>query len=246
MDKVLWTAMGGADQMMQAQAVASHNLANASTTGYRADLHAFSSYLVQGSGFPTRIAVVNQSTGFDPRQGAFEQTERPLDVAIQGDGWIAVQATDGTEAYTRAGALHVSPDGTLETAGGLAVLGDGGPISLPPATRIEIGSDGSITVVPEGLGPEASAAVARIKLVKPDPATLAKGADGLMHLPGGATAPSDPTVTVASGSLESSNVSIADSLVEMIQISREFELQVRLMRTAGENDEAAQQLVRAA
>jgi flagellar basal-body rod protein FlgF len=246
MDKLLWTAMGGADQMLQAQAVASHNLANGSTTGYRADLHAFSSFLVQGPGFPTRIGVVNQSTGFDPRQGSFEQTGRPLDVAIQGEGWLAVQAPDGTEAYTRAGALHVSPEGTLETANGLAVLGDGGPISLPPATRIEIGSDGTISVVPEGLGPEAAAAVGRIKLVKPDAAQLSKGPDGLMRLPGGATAPADATVTVASGTLESSNVSIAESLVEMIQISREFELQVRLMRTAGDNDEAAQQLLRAA
>src|SRR5262245_28489530 len=153
MDKLLWTAMGGADQMMKAQAVASHNLANGSTTGYRADLHAFSSYLVQGSGFPTRVGVVNQSTGFDPRSGSYEQTDRPLDIAVQGDGWIAVQAADGTEGYTRAGALHVNPDGTLETGNGLAVLGDGGPISLPPATRIEIGSDGTISVVPEGLGP---------------------------------------------------------------------------------------------
>jgi flagellar basal-body rod protein FlgF len=246
MDKVLWTAMGGADQMMQAQAVASHNLANASTTGFRADLHAFSSYLVQGPGFPTRIAVVHESEGFDPRQGAFEQTERPLDVAIQGDGWLAVLADDGTEAYTRAGSLHVSPEGTLETANGHAVMGDGGPISLPPSTRLEIGGDGTITVVPEGLGPEAAAAVARLKLVKPASGELAKGADGLMRMRDGSTAAADPTVSVASGALESSNVSIAESMIEMIQISREFELQVRLMRTAGENDEAAQQLLRAA
>lgn len=246
MDKVLWTAMGGADQMMQAQAVASHNLANASTTGFRADLHAFSSYLVQGPGFPTRVGVVHQATGFDPRQGSLEQTGRALDVAIQGEGWLAVQAADGTEAYTRAGSLRVSADGVLETASGLAVLGDGGPISLPPSSRLEVGADGTLSIVPEGLGPETAAAVARLKLVKPDAAELHKGADGLMRLPGGATAPADATVTVTSGALESSNVSIAESMIEMIQISREFELQVRLMRTAGENDEAAQQLLRAA
>ncbi len=246
MDKVLWTAMSGADQMMQAQSVAAHNLANASTTGFRADLHAFSSYLVRGPGFATRVGVVHQAAGFDPRQGPLEQTGRPLDVAIQGDGWLAVQAADGTEAYTRAGALHINPDGLLETAGGLPVLGDGGPISLPPSSRVEVGSDGTLTVVPEGLGPEAAAAVARLKLVKPDAAALQKGADGLMRLPDGQTAPADATVAVASGALESSNVSIAESMIEMIQISREFELQVRLMRTAGENDEAAQQLLRAA
>jgi flagellar basal-body rod protein FlgF len=246
MDKLLWTAMGGADQMMQAQAVASHNLANASTTGFRADLHAFSSYLVRGPGFPARVAVVHQATGFDPRQGSLQQTGRALDVAIQGEGWLAVQAADGTEAYTRAGSLRINAGGVLETAGGLAVLGDSGPISLPPASQVMVGADGTLSVVPEGLGPEAAAAVARLKLAKPDPAQLHKGADGLMRLPGGATAPADATVTVTSGALESSNVSIAESMIEMIQIAREFELQVRLMRTAGENDEAAQQLLRAA
>jgi flagellar basal-body rod protein FlgF len=246
MDKLLWTSMGGADQMMQAQGVAAHNLANASTTGFRADLHAFSSYLVQGSGFPTRVGVVHQATGFDPREGALQQTGRPLDVAIQGDGYLAVQARDGTEAYTRAGELRINPDGLLETAGGLPVLGDGGPISLPPSSRVEVGADGTITVVPEGLGPEAAAAVARIKLVRPDAPALRKGADGLLRLPEGQAAPADADVRVTSGALESSNVSIAESMIEMIQISREFELQVRLMRTAAENDEASQQLLRAA
>ena len=246
MDKLLWTSMSGADQMMQAQGVAAHNLANASTTGFRADLHAFSSYLVQGSGFPTRVGVVHQATGFDPREGALQQTGRPLDLAVQGDGYLAVQARDGTEAYTRAGELRINPDGLLETAGGLPVLGDGGPISLPPSSRVEIGADGTITVVPEGLGPEAAAAVARVKLVRPDAALLGKGADGLLRLPEGQTAPADADVRVTSGALESSNVSIAESMIEMIQISREFELQVRLMRTAAENDEASQQLLRAA
>jgi len=245
MDKLLWTSMSGADQMMQAQGVAAHNLANASTTGFRADLHAFSSYVVQGSGFPTRVGVVHQATGFDPREGALQQTGRPLDVAVQGDGYLAVQARDGTEAYTRAGELRINPDGLLETAGGLPVLGDGGPISLPPSSRVEIGADGTITVVPEGLGPEAAAAVARVKLVRPDAALLSKGADGLLRLPEGQSAPADADVRVTSGALESSNVSIAESMIEMIQISREFELQVRLMRTAAENDEASQQLLRA-
>ncbi|MBM4063880.1 MAG: flagellar basal body rod protein FlgF, partial [Planctomycetes bacterium] len=212
----------------------------------RADLHAFSSYLVQGSGFPTRVGVVHQATGFDPREGALQQTGRPLDVAIQGAGYLAVQARDGTEAYTRAGELRINPDGLLETAGGLPVLGDGGPISLPPSSRVEVGADGTITVVPEGLGPEAAAAVARIKLVRPDAAALRKGADGLLRLPEGQAAPADADVRVASGALESSNVSIAEAMIEMIQISREFELQVRLMRTAAENDEAAQQLLRSA
>jgi len=245
MDKLLWTSMSGADQMMQAQGVAAHNLANASTTGFRADLHAFSSYVVQGSGFPTRVGVVHQATGFDPREGALQQTGRPLDVAVQGDGYLAVQARDGTEAYTRAGELRINPGGLLETAGGLPVLGDGGPISLPPSSRVEIGADGTITVVPEGLGPEAAAAVARVKLVRPDAALLSKGADGLLRLPEGQSAPADADVRVTSGALESSNVSIAESMIEMIQISREFELQVRLMRTAAENDEASQQLLRA-
>ncbi len=246
MDRMLWVAMGGADQMLQAQGVVAHNLANASTQGYRAELHAFSSYLVQGPGYPTRVNVVDQQLGFDPRHGAMQDSGRSLDLAISGDGWIAVQAEDGTEAYTRAGSLRVNALGVLETAMGRPVLGDSGPVSVPPFSQIEVGGDGTVSVVSLGLGPETMAAVARIKLTNPAHSQMHKGGDGLMRMRDGSTAPADATVRVIGGVLEASNVNVADALVEMIQIARQFEMQVRLMSAAKENDASAQLLIRAA
>lgn len=245
MDRMLWVAMTGADQLMDAQSIVSHNLANASTHGYRADLHAFSSYLVEGPGFPTRINAVAEQLGFDPRIGMLQETGRPLDVAIRGDGYLAVQSLDGSEAYTRAGNLRVSASGMLETANGLAVLGDSGPVTIPPADQVAIGSDGTVSVVAEGLGPETLAAIGRMRLVNPPQEQLVKGADGLLRMRDGSTAPADAAVRLANGALESSNVNMAETLVEMIQISRQYEMQVRLMSTADQNDSALQQLLRA-
>lgn len=245
MDRMLWVAMTGADQLMDAQSIVSHNLANASTHGYRADLHAFSSYLVEGPGFPTRINAVAEQLGFDPRIGMLQETGRALDVAIRGDGYLAVQSLDGSEAYTRAGNLRVSASGVLETANGLAVLGDSGPVTIPPADQVAIGSDGTVSVVAEGLGPETLAAIGRMRLVNPPPEQLVKGADGLLRMRDGSTAPADAAVRLANGALESSNVNMAETLVEMIQISRQYEMQVRLMSTADQNDSALQQLLRA-
>lgn len=246
MDRMLWVATTGAAELLEAQATVAHNLANASTDGYRADLHAFSSYLVQGPGFPTRVNAVNQPLGFDPRIGTLQPTGRDLDIAIRGDGWIAVQAPDGTEAYTRAGSLRRTATGLLETAQGHPVLGDGGPLTLPALQQLEIGGDGTLSIVPEGLGPETVAAVARLKLVNPPADQLAKGPDGLMRMKDGTTAPADASVRVVSGVVESSNVNVAETLVEMIEIARQYELQVRMMDTAKQTDQAAQQLLRAA
>ncbi len=243
MDRLLYVAMGGASEMLEAQAVISHNLANASTTGFRQDLHAFSSYLVQGPGYGTRVSVVGEQLGFDPRSGALQETGRALDVAVHGQGYLAVQAADGTEAYTRAGNLRVSAGGVLETATGLPVLGDGGPVTLPPFTQVGIGPDGTVSVVPEGLGAEALVQVARLRLVNPAQADLVKGADGLLRLREGGQAAPDAAVRIAGGTLESSNVNTAEALVEMIQVSRAFEMQVRLMNTASETDAALQQLL---
>lgn len=245
MDRMLWVAMGGASQMLEAQAVVSHNLANASTTGFRADLHAFSSYLVQGPGHATRVNVVGEQRGFDPRSGALQETGRALDVAIHGRGWLAVQATDGGEAYTRAGNLRVTASGVLETATGQPVLGDGGPVTLPPFSQVAIAPDGTVSVVPQGLGAESLVAVGRLRLVDPPGEQLVKGPDGLMRLRDGGQAPADASVRLASGALESSNVNVAETLVEMIQVSRAFEMQVRLMNAADDNDSALQQLLRA-
>ncbi len=246
MDRLLYVAMGGAKQLLDAQGIVSHNLANASTHGYRADLHAFSSYLVQGPGYGTRVNVVAEQLGFDPRPGVRQETGRALDVAIDGAGWLAVQAPDGREAYTRAGNLRVNPSGVLETAAGHPVLGDTGPMTLPAFDQMAIGPDGTVTVVPEGLGPESLVQVGRLKLVDPPVEDLVKGVDGLVHLREGAPLPpADAAVRVAGGALEASNVNVAEALVEMIQVARAFEMQVRLMNTANDNDSALQQLLRA-
>lgn len=235
--------MTGAKQAFATQTMVSHNIANAATTGFRADLHAMQSRPVLGAGYPTRVNALVAQGGWDRSQGAQEATGRDLDVAIMGQGFIAVQAADGSEAYTRAGDLQLDEEGRLMTGTGHPVLGQQGPITLPASTAIQIGTDGTISVVAQGQGPETVGAVERIKLVKPDTAQLGKGPDGLMRLPGGATAPADAGVRLISGSIESSNVNIPGALVDMIEISRYYETQVRLMNVVNENAATTQRLV---
>lgn len=245
MDRSLYVAMTGAAQTMRAQAEVAHNLANASTSGFKAELSAFRSVPVLGDGERSRINAVAQGSGWDLSAGPQITTGRDLDVAVQGQGWIAVQAPDGSEGYTRAGGLQISADGLLTTAAGQPVLGDGGPISVPPYTQLSIGDDGTVSVVPQGQGPDTLAVVGRIKLVNPEPAQLVKGGDGMMHLAGGGSAPADAGVRVASGVIESSNVNPSEQLVRMIELARQFEMQVRGIRTADDNARAATQLLQA-
>ena len=244
MDRFLYISMSGATETMRAQTANNHNLANASTTGFRADLSAFQTRNVAGSGYASRAYATNATTGFDESQGALVQTGRDLDIGIQGDGWIAVQARDGTEAYTRAGDLRVDPSGILMTGAGHPVLGDSGPLSVPPNSSVLVGSDGTVSIVVLGQGPETTASVGRIKLVKPPLSDVQRGEDGLFRMRAGGTAPADASVHVASGVLESSNVNIADAMVNMIELSRQFDLQVKSMRTAEENAATAAQLLR--
>jgi len=244
MDKLLYIAMSGAKETLRAQAVNNHNLANASTTGFRADLSAFQSRAVVGSGYASRVYATNATTGWDSTVGAQISTGRDLDVAIQGDGFIAVQGRDGREAYTRAGDLRVDPNGQLLTGTGLPVLGDGGPVSVPPNVSLSIAPDGTISIVPLGQGPETTASIGRIKLVNPARESLDRGADGLFRVRDGSDAPSDASVRVASGVIESSNVNTADAMVNMIELARQFELQVKAIRSAEENGAASAQLLR--
>lgn len=244
MDRMLYVAMTGAKQLMQAQTLVAHNLANVATNGFRADLARFTAQPIQGAGFPSRVNTVAAGIGFDASQGALQETGRALDIAIEGAGYIAVQAPDGTEAYTRGGTLNVNALGLLETQRGELVLGDNGPLAVPPHTQISIGADGTVAIVPQGQGAETLAQVGRLKLVNPDPAALEKRADGLIRLSGGAVAEADASVTVVSGFIEASNVSMAGSMIDMIEIAREFELAVRLMRSADENAERAASVVR--
>ncbi|MCC6625757.1 MAG: flagellar basal body rod protein FlgF, partial [Chloroflexi bacterium] len=172
MDRLVYVAMSGAKETLRAQAANNHNLANASTTGFRADLSAFQSQAVAGDGLPSRVYAVATSVGWDPGGGALEQTGRDLDVAVQGAGWLAVQAPDGTEAYTRAGDLRVDGAGLLQTGAGHPVLGDGGPIAVPPHAAIAVARDGSVSIVPLGQGARTVAIVGRIRLVNPPAETL--------------------------------------------------------------------------
>ncbi len=243
MDDLVYVAMTGAKQTEIAQAVNSNNLANASTTGFRADLHAFSSLPVEGFGEPTRVNAVAESYGTDFRQGAIASTGRDLDVALQGEGFIAVQAPDGSEAYTRAGDLRVNSVGVMTTGAGHPVLGDGGPVAVPPHASITVGADGTISIQPLGQGPETLATVDRIRLVKPDVSLLEKGGDGLLRLPEGETVEADAAVRLTSGALETSNVNVAQTLVNMIELARRYELQVKVMTTAAEDADKAAQLL---
>ena len=244
MDKLLYVAMTGAKETLRAQAANSHNLANASTTGFRADMSAFQSRAVAGSGYASRVYATNGTTGWDSTVGAQISTGRDLDVAIQGDGFIAVQGRDGREAYTRAGDLHVDPNGQLLNGSNLPVLGDGGPISVPPNSSLAIAADGSISIVPLGQSATTTATIGRIKLVNAPAAQMDRGEDGLFRARDGQDLTADANVRVASGVLESSNVNAAESMVNMIELARNFELQVKAIRTAEDNSQAATQLLR--
>jgi flagellar basal-body rod protein FlgF len=246
MDRSLYVGMTGAAQIMQAQAVLAQNLANVSTAGFRADLHAISGVPIVGPGFGTRVNAVANLSGFSTETGPVSQTGAPLDVAVMGNGWLAVQAKDGTEAYTRGGDLHLTPDGMLVSATGLPVLGDGGPITIPPSDSVAIGSDGTVTIVPQGVGAKGASAIARLKLVNPPEAQLVKGQDGLVRTRDGIPAPADAAVQVQSGALEGSNVNAPRALVEMIELARLFDMQTRLMSSADQNAASAQKLLSAA
>ena len=243
MDRMLYIAMEGARQSLRSQAVNSNNLANVSTVGFRADLDSFTARQVHGPGFDSRAYATVQGQGIDLRQGNLQTTGRELDFAIRGEGWIAVQAPDGSEAYTRAGDLRVSETGLLTNGAGHAVLGNGGPIVLPPFEKLEIGEDGSITVLPLGQPATSMAILDRIKLVNPDPENLEKGPDGLIRTRDGSVAVADASVTLTSGTLEHSNVSVVESMVRMIELARQYEMQVKTMNTAKDNDAASARLL---
>lgn len=244
MDRLLYISTVGLTNIDQAQTARAHNLANVSTTGFRADLARVMATEVTGDGYRSRVYGVNEAGGVDMSYGSQTDTGRDLDVAINGDGLLSVRLPDGTEGYTRNGNLSLDPAGRLLSAEGFEVLGQGGPIALPPVESIVIGADGTLTVRPEGQGPESLVQLDRLKLVNPPVETLAKHPTGYLVIEGGAPAPVDPDVTVASGFLETSNVNAINELTEILSLSRQYELEVRMMRMAEENDEAASQLLR--
>ena len=243
MDKLLYVSMSGAQETLRAQAANNHNLANVSTTGFKADLSAFQSRAVSGPGYASRVYATDDTVGFDPSAGAQQATGNPLDVSVNGSGYIAVQDVTGNEAYTRAGDLHVDTNGQLLTATGLPVMGDDGPISVPPYQSITIGTDGSISIVPRGQSAQTNAIVGRIKLVNPSTDQLTRGADGLFHSTSPDPVAANSTTTVTPGTLESSNVNIASAMVNMIQLARQFDMQIKSLHTADENAQSATKLL---
>ena len=243
MDRGLYVAMTGAKQIMQAQAVNNHNIANLSTIGFRADTVAFDSEPIYGPGYATRVNAVAGDAGTDFSMGVMQNTSRDLDIAVNGKGFIAVRGTDGKEAYTRAGDLRVSPEGAVTTASGLAVLTESGPLVIPPSTQVTIGGDGTVSVVPQGSAPFAVTQVDRIKLVNPKTSDLQKGDDGLLRLKSGDKLKTDDSVSVTSGMLESSNVNAAQSLISMIELQRLYEFQIKSLNSTDQNEQSAERLM---
>ena len=243
MDRGLYVAMTGAKQIMQAQAVNNQNIANVNTTGFRADTVSFASLPVYGPGYATRVNAIAADSGTNFASGVLTSTSRSLDIAVNGKGFIAVQGADGKEAYTRAGDLRVTESGAVTTVTGHPVLSVTGPLNIPPSTQVTVGNDGTISVVPQGLSPAAQSQVDRIKLVNPPTADLQKGDDGLLRLKSGGTAKTDSTVTVASGMLESSNVNAAQSLVNMIELQRLYEFQIKSINSTDQNEQSAERLM---
>jgi len=242
-DKLIYVAMTGAAHIDRAQALHSNNLANVGTTGFRADLQQARSVQIYGDGYNGRVYALTEQPGNDFKQGPLVQTGRDLDVAITGDGFFAVQGPDGKEAYSRAGDFTLDSVGALRDGAGRAVLGEGGPISVPPHEKLYIGADGSVTIQSEGDGPEALVQLDRLKLVKPDKGALVKGDDGLMHATSGTKLPSNPNVALVSGMIEGSNVNAVDEMASILTLARQFDLEVRMMKSAEQNDEAASQLL---
>lgn len=244
MDRMLYVAMTGAKNTMLAQDINNNNLANINTTGFRADLASFQSVPVMGSGYPSRINSVVSGTNLDLAAGPLISTGRDLDVAVKGDGLIAVQAPDGSEAYTRAGDLQINSAGILTTAAGYPVMGNSGPIAIPPNEKLEIGADGTISIQPSGQTPNTLAVVDRIKLAKIPSDQLIKTNEGLLQTIAGNTLAADGSITLQSGVIESSNVNGIEVLTNMIELSRHYDAQVKLLKTAEDDDAAGAQLLR--
>jgi flagellar basal-body rod protein FlgF len=247
-DGIFYTAMSGAKQTLDSQAVISNNLANVSTAGFRAELSAMRAVPVQGdAALSTRVSVVGSTPGADFSPGPVTSTGRELDIALEGNGWLAVQGADGNEAYTRRGDLQLDGNGVL-LSGGLPVLGTGGPVIVPLGARLSIGSDGTVSAIGAGEDPDALVQVARLKLVSPEPGQLLRGVDGLFRPAPDANGDvpvlaQDENLRLVSGSLEGSNVSAIESMVAMIDNARRYDMQMKVITSADDNAQRANSLL---
>jgi flagellar basal-body rod protein FlgF len=244
MDRLIHTSLSAMRGAMARQTATANNLANANTVGFRAEYASIQPLWLQGGQFQGRAPASGQVINADMKAGAFIQTGRDLDVALQGDAMLGVQAADGEEAYTRRGDLMISQSGLLTTGDGVPVMGDGGPITLPPADKVQISADGKISIIPEGGDPNQPQEVGQLKIVTPTGSNIVKGLDGLFRVRGGGTLPSDPQGQVTAGALEQSNVNTSDALIQMIEASRAWETQVKLLTTAKDLDSSSTDLMR--
>ncbi|RDH43243.1 flagellar basal-body rod protein FlgF [Zooshikella ganghwensis] len=244
MDKALYVSMTGAVQNMLGQRIHANNLANITTTGFRRDFEQARSMPVFGEFYPSRAYAMTENPGQSFDQGPLMETGNDLDVAIGGDGWIAVQGADGEERYTRAGNLTIGTNGELFTGSGLPVLGENGPIVIPEFEKIELGLDGTISIRPVGQPPNELAEVNRIKLVNPDVSQLIKGTDGLFKFKENEVAPADANVRLVPGFLEGSNVNGVAEMISLLALTRQYEVNVKMMRSLEENSESMESVLR--
>jgi len=247
MDKSLYIAMTGAQASLQAQSTVAHNLANADTSGFKAALTSTQAFPIKGEGYPSRIDAIMTDQGFDSRLGVRQVTGNPLDVALHEGRWLAVQAENGDTAYTRNGELMLTPNGQLVTSNGHAVLDEGGgAVTVPPHQSIEIGTDGTISIVPLGEGPQTLAMIGRIGVVDAPNGRLTRGLDGLMRDadPDAGDLPQAVGSSLTTGALEGSNVNPTSALVQMIQLQRQYEMQVKVIKHGDDNVQSANSLLR--
>jgi flagellar basal-body rod protein FlgF len=239
MDRLIYLSMSAAKATMQRQDVLAHNLANASTNGFRAEMAALRAVPLQGEGASTRVYTLESTVGYDDAPGVVQTTGRSLDVAVSGKSWLAVQGLDGTEAYTRAGALEVNSEGTLVDVSGRPVLGDGGPITIPANATVDIANDGGVSAKVGNGRPQN---VGRLKLVTSEDKLL-RGPDGLFRTAGGEPLNADANARLRSGALEGSNVSAVETMVAMISAARQFEHQMKMLQSAEQKEQAAAKLL---
>lgn len=245
MDKLLYIAASGAKQDLHATALRANNLANAQTHGFKAQLAQARAMPAFGEGLPTRVFAMTESPANNYEGGAMIQTDRELDIAVQGNGWLTVRDAQGREAYSRAGSLQLGPDGILEDGHGRQVIGDVGLVSLPiPLSNINISNDGIISVRPQGAPQTVLEEVARLKLVNPEISQLQRGNDGLFRMRDGQDAPVDINVRIRTGMLEGSNVNAVEEMVQMIHLQRHYEMQVKMMKKVETLDLRGNQLLR--
>lgn len=245
MDKLLYIAASGAKQDLLGTSVRANNLANAQTTGFKAQLEQARAMPAFGEGLPTRVFSMTENAVNNFDGGPMIQTDRELDVAIQGEGWFSVLDEQGNEAYSRNGSFELGANGELKDAHGNTIIGDFGPVFLPiPISNINIANDGTLSVRPQGAPEAVLEEVGRLKLVNPDVGDMQRGTDGLFRLKSGELAPEDPLVSVRTGVLEGSNVNPVEEMVNMISLQRHYEMQVKLMKQAQEIDTRGNQLLR--